>query len=100
MRAIRAAGKKTGGESALAGTTPGIVMPSAAGLATMRQIYGDKGGFGWKHNQIVGAQIIVVPAFEQDAAANGMLKMIAILFAATFGVLMLVLNFLLPRRED
>lgn len=68
--------------------------------ATMRQIYGDKGGFGWKHNQIVGAQIIVVPAFEQDAAANGMLKIIAILFAATFAVLMLVLNFLLPRRED
>ena len=36
----------------------------------MRAVYGDKGGYGWKHNQIVGAQIIVVPAYEQDAVAR------------------------------
>ena len=66
---------------------------------TLLQIYGDKGGFGWKHNQIVGAQIIVVPAFEQDAAARGMLKMIAILFAAVALVFLLVVNLLLPRDE-
>ena len=29
---------------------------------TLLKIYGDKNGFGWKHNQIVGAQIIVVPS--------------------------------------
>ncbi|MEO8103939.1 MAG: DUF3365 domain-containing protein [Betaproteobacteria bacterium] len=67
---------------------------------TLRAIYGDKGGFGWKHNQIVGAQIIVVPAFEQDAAATGMLKMIAVLFAATFAVLLVAVNLLLPRGDD
>ncbi len=67
--------------------------------ATMRQIYGDKGGFGWKLNQVVGAQIIVVPAFEQDAAAKDMLKTIAILFAATFAILLVVINLVLPGRE-
>ena len=67
--------------------------------ATMRQIYGDKGGFGWKLNQIVGAQIIVVPAFEQDTAANDMLKIIAMLYVATFAILLLVINLLLPRRK-
>ena len=67
--------------------------------ATMRQIYGDKGGFGWKLGQVVGAQIIVVPAFEQDAAAKEMLKIIAILFAATFAVLLVVINLVLPRRN-
>lgn len=66
--------------------------------ATMRRIYGDAGGFGWKQNQIVGAQIIVVPAFEQDAAVNDMLKMIATLFAATCAILLLVVNLVLPRR--
>lgn len=67
--------------------------------ATMRQIYGDKGGFGWKYNQIVGAQIIFAPAFEQDAATKGMLTMIAILIAATFLILVLVVNLLLPRHD-
>ena len=67
--------------------------------ATMRQIYGDKGGFGWKLDQVVGAQIIVVPAFEQDAAANELLKIIAILFAATFAFLLVVINLVLPRRN-
>ena len=68
--------------------------------ATMRQIYGDKGGFGWKLNQVVGAQIIVVPAYEQDAASTSMLKIIAMLYAATFVILLLVINLVLPRRES
>lgn len=67
--------------------------------ATMRQIYGDKGGFGWKLDQVVGAQIIVVPAFEQDAAATELLKIIAMLFAATFAVLLVVINLVLPRQD-
>ncbi len=29
--------------------------------AAMRAIYGDKGGFGWHMNEIVGAQMVVVP---------------------------------------
>ena len=68
--------------------------------ATMRQIYGDKGGFGWKLNQVVGAQIIVVPAYEQDAASTSMLKIIAMLYAATFVILLLVINLVLPRRDS
>ena len=34
--------------------------PEAAPQA-MRTIYGDKGGFGWKLNEIVGTQIVAVP---------------------------------------
>ncbi len=68
--------------------------------ATLRQIYGDKGGFGWKLNQIVGAQIIVVPAFEQDAAAKGLLKTMAMMLAATLVILLVVINLLLPRNLD
>ena len=45
------------------------------------------------------ALIIVVPAFEQDAAANEMLKIIAMLFAATFAVLLVVINLVLPRQN-
>ncbi len=68
--------------------------------ATMRAIYGEKGGYGWKLNQIVGAQIIVVPAFEQDAAAKRTLTSIAAIFGAIFVVLLLVVNLLIPRRAD
>jgi len=67
---------------------------------TMRQIYGDKGGYGWKHNQIVGAQIIVVPAFEQDAAARDILLTIAALFGVVFLVVMVAVNLLLARRSE
>lgn len=68
--------------------------------STMRVIYGDKGGFGWKLNQIVGAQIIVVPAFEQDADSASMLRSILWLLAGTLAVLFVVANLLLPRGND
>lgn len=68
--------------------------------ATMRQIYGDKGGFGWKLDQIVGAQIITVPAFEQDAANASMLKTLLVLFGGIFVVLLVVVNLLLPRNDE
>ncbi len=62
---------------------------------TMRAIYGDKGGFGWKKDQIVGAQIIMVPAYEQDKSTAALLKIIAAGFIALFAVFVLVVNLLI-----
>ena len=66
---------------------------------TMRAVYGDKGGFGWKQDQIVGAQIIFVPAYEQDNATAALLKVIMAIFAAFFVVMIVVAN-LLIRPND
>ena len=75
-------------------STPEVSPP------TMRAVYGDKGGYGWKLNQIVGAQIIVVPAYEQDEAARRTLVSISAVFGAIFIVLLLVFNLLLPRQRN
>lgn len=66
---------------------------------TMRTIYGDKGGFGWKKDQIVGAQIIVVPAYEQDKSTSALLKVIAGVFIGLFLAMALVVN-LMIRSDD
>ncbi len=66
----------------------------------MLAIYGEKGGFGWKLDQIVGAQIIVVPAHEQDLAAKTLVTNIALLFAGAFALVLLIVNLLLPRNPD
>jgi two-component system, cell cycle response regulator len=66
---------------------------------TMRAIYGDKGGFGWKKDQIVGAQIIVVPAYEQDKTTGSLLKVIAGVVIAMFLAMVVVVN-LLVRDGD
>jgi len=74
--------------------TPDVAPP------TMRAIYGDKGGYGWKLNQIVGAQIIVVPAFEQDAASRRTFLSVAAVFGAILLVMLVVVNLLLGRRGE
>jgi two-component system, cell cycle response regulator len=66
----------------------------------MRQIYGDQGGFGWKLNQIVGAQIIVVPAFEQDAVAESLVGAVRIIFAALLVALLVTINLLMWPRNS
>lgn len=66
---------------------------------TMRVIYGDKGGFGWKQGQIVGAQIIVVPAYEHDNATTALLKIIFAIFLGLFLIMVLGVN-LMIRRDN
>lgn len=75
-------------------TTPEVAPP------TMRAVYGDKGGYGWKLNQIVGAQIIVVPAFEQDAASRRTFLNVAAVFGGIFLVMLVVVNLVVPRRGE
>ena len=66
---------------------------------TMRTVYGDKGGFGWKKDQIVGAQIIVVPAYEQDNSTTAILKVIAAVSTGFLLVMMLVVNLLIRPKN-
>ena len=67
---------------------------------TMRAIYGDKGGFNWKLNQVVGAQIIVVPAYEQDKAAAALVKVAIAVIIAMFLAMMIVVNLLIRNGDE
>jgi len=64
----------------------------AAAPAAMRAIYGDKGGFGWKLNEIVGTQIVAVPyTLPAELARNTFLSFL-VSMAVLFLVLFLVIN--------
>ena len=67
---------------------------------TMRAVYGDKGGFSWKLNQVVGAQIIVVPAYEQDKAAAALVKVAVGVIIALFLGMMLAVNLLIRSGDE
>ncbi|HEX9392296.1 MAG TPA: DUF3365 domain-containing protein [Usitatibacteraceae bacterium] len=62
---------------------------------TMRAVYGDKGGFGWKLDQTVGAQIVMVPAYEKDKSTSSLLNVIVGVFILLFTALAVVLNLLI-----
>jgi HAMP domain-containing protein len=65
--------------------------PEAA-PAAMRAIYGDKGGFGWKLNEIVGTQMVAVPyTLPADLARKTFISFLVSL-AALFLLLFLVMN--------
>lgn len=57
-------------------------VPSSAPPA-MLKIYGDANGFGWKRDEIVGAQIVSVPLAAADRAAGES-------FAIIFGVIVVL----------
>jgi HAMP domain-containing protein len=64
--------------------------------ATMIKLYGTANGFGWKHNEIVGSQIISVPlslplAKAKQASITFMASLVAI-FAALFVLINLMLR--------
>lgn len=69
--------------------------------AAMLAIYGDKGGFGWKLNEIVGAQMVVVPytlpaqlaqkTFYSFIASLGLL-FVALFIVINIAIRKLVLN--------
>jgi HAMP domain-containing protein len=59
--------------------------------------YGRDNGFGWQLNEIVGAQIISVPASNVIASAHRASLIFAGVLTAIFALLILVINFLLKR---
>jgi HAMP domain-containing protein len=63
--------------------------------ATMIDLYGPANGFGWKPEEIVGAQIVSVPQSVALERADAIVSKILYLLAGLFVVLFVALNFLL-----
>ncbi|MBI5277009.1 MAG: DUF3365 domain-containing protein [Burkholderiales bacterium] len=76
-------------------STPAAAPPS------MLKVYGEANGFGWKHNEIVGAQLVTVPMEvplrNADRAFTTFMASLAGVFAAVFVVLNIMLSWLIVR---
>ena len=69
----------------------------AAAPAAMKARYGTTNGFGWKLNEVIGAQVVSVPQTVQEAAAWRQFLVFMGSLLAIFLVVGLVLNILLYR---
>jgi HAMP domain-containing protein len=75
-------------------------VPSAA-PASMIKIYGENNGFGWKHKEIIGAQVVQVPMSVPIKNANDVfltfMASLGAIFVVTFIVLNIMLSFMIIR---
>lgn len=75
-------------------------VPSAA-PASMVKLYGENNGFGWKHQEIIGAQVVSVPMDVPIKNANRafttFMGSLAAIFVVTFIVLNIMLSFMIIR---
>jgi len=75
-------------------------VPSAA-PASMIKLYGESNGFGWKHQEIVGAQVVSVPMALPIKNANNafitFMGSLAAIFVVTFIVLNVMLSVMIVR---
>ncbi|BDA73431.1 sensor protein [Rivularia sp. IAM M-261] len=62
------------------------------------KLYGTKNGYGWKLNQIIGTQIIYVPASELFENAHKALLMFVGIFIIIFALVIVCINYLLKWR--
>jgi protein-histidine pros-kinase len=73
----------------------------AAAPASMLKIYGEANGFGWKHKEIVGAQVVTVPmdipVLKADRTFKTFMAALATVFAVVFVTLNLMLSWLIVR---
>jgi HAMP domain-containing protein len=73
----------------------------AAAPASMIKLYGDANGFGWKHQEIVGAQVVSVPMTLPIKNANKafitFMGSLAAIFVVTFIVLNIMLSVMIIR---
>lgn len=73
----------------------------AAAPASMLKIYGEANGFGWKHKEIVGAQVVTVPmdipVLRADRAFTTFMASLAAVFVSVFVALNLMLSWLIVR---
>ena len=73
----------------------------AAAPASMVKLYGDSNGFGWKHLEIVGAQVVCVPMALPIKNANvafiTFMGSLAAIFLVTFIVLNVMLSVMIIR---
>ena len=75
-------------------------VPSAA-PASMIKLYGENNGFGWKHLEVIGAQVVSVPMALPIKNANDafmtFMGSLAAIFAVTFIVLNVMLSLMIIR---
>jgi len=64
---------------------------------TMIKLYGTANGFGWKHNEVVGSQIISVPLSVPIAKANHAFMIFIISCVAIFAVIFFLINVMLRK---
>jgi HAMP domain-containing protein len=69
----------------------------AAAPASMIELYGPNNGFGWQMDEIIGAQVISVPAQTVLKAARQSLVLILGIFVIAFAIAILAVNFWLKR---
>lgn len=69
-------------------------VPSAA-PASMIKLYGENNGFGWKHQEIIGAQVVSVPMALPIKNANDAFMVFMGSLAGIFAVTFIVLNVML-----
>ncbi len=62
---------------------------------SMVKLYGSNNGFGWKHNEIIGAQIVSVPMSVPIEKANSVFLSFMASLTAVFAVLFVILNIML-----
>lgn len=67
----------------------------AAAPPSMIKLYGEANGFGWKHNEIIGAQVVTVPMEVPVQNADRALKAFLISLAGVFVLVFVVLNIML-----
>ncbi|HEY9650861.1 MAG TPA: DUF3365 domain-containing protein [Coleofasciculaceae cyanobacterium] len=70
--------------------------PEAAPKSQLAK-YGDKHGFGWNLNEIIGTQTIYVPAEQVLESARSSFLLIIGVFIGIFALVILLINFLLKR---
>jgi Protein of unknown function (DUF3365) len=69
---------------------------SEAAPVEMVKVYGTANGFGWKLNEVIGAQIVSVPAKLADASADKALKTILLWLGGIFGFVLVAANIIVP----
>jgi protein-histidine pros-kinase len=69
-------------------------LPAAAPVS-MTKVYGGANGFGWKPDEIIGAQVVVVPMDIPILNADRALKTFMLSLAGVFAVVFVVLNLML-----
>jgi hypothetical protein len=62
---------------------------------TMIDVYGNANGFGWKLNEVIGAQVVSVHMTAAEQRAEHAFRLIMISLVAVFIVLFVVLNLML-----
>ena len=70
-------------------STPGVAPPS------MIKVYGNANGFGWRLNEVVGAQVVSVPMSVPLENANQAFRTFMVSLAGVFGAVFVVLNLML-----